>query len=152
MTSAGKRLELVWRQSLTVSMQKLIRPTLLWILAAAASGDDLAQDAPTPVERLRRPILIYEGAAGTRTVTGNDGKRITAPAGGGVPTMKNQLLLAGEFDRQRNERTRTLSGHSPLDPFDPNYTGYQPQPSVSAAAGDSPRATFTNGSASPRSR
>jgi len=44
------------------------------------------------------------------------------------PTVDNQLLVSFEFDRQIVDGTRTLSGHSPIDPFDPVYTGYAPQP------------------------
>ncbi len=70
---------------------------------------------------------IYE--APSRTVTDKDGKTTTV-AGGGFPTVKNQLLLSGEFERQRNNRTRVLSGQAPLNPYRPHYTGYAPQPLV----------------------
>lgn len=44
------------------------------------------------------------------------------------PAVNNQLLMSLEFDRQTVDGTRILSAHSPLDPFDPVYTGYSPQP------------------------
>ncbi|MGH7966301.1 MAG: TonB-dependent siderophore receptor [Candidatus Binatia bacterium] len=44
------------------------------------------------------------------------------------PAVDNRLLFSLEFDRQTVDGARTLSGHSPLDPFNPVYTGYAPQP------------------------
>ena len=44
------------------------------------------------------------------------------------PKVTNQLLASVDFDRQAIEGTRILSGHSSLDPANPVYTGYQPQP------------------------
>ena len=49
-------------------------------------------------------------------------------AGWRLPAIANRLLFSLEFDRQTVDGSRTLSGHSPLDPFDPVYTGYSPQP------------------------
>lgn len=54
----------------------------------------------------------------------------SASSGFGFPEVKNQLLISAEFDSQTNKRERILSGHTPLDPFDPNYTGYSPLPLV----------------------
>ena len=46
------------------------------------------------------------------------------------PAVDNQVLVSLEFDRQTVDGTRILSAHSPLDAFDPVYTGYSPQPLV----------------------
>ncbi len=48
-------------------------------------------------------------------------------AGWRLPAVDNRLL---EFDRQTVDGSRTLSGHSPLDPLDPVYTGYAPEPLI----------------------
>jgi len=69
---------------------------------------------------------IYEGAS-SKTITDKDGKSVTLP-GSGFPTIKNQLLISGEFDRQETEGVRVLSSHTPLNPRRPNYTGYSPLP------------------------
>ena len=51
-------------------------------------------------------------------------------AGWGLPAVDNRLLFSLELDRQTVDGSRTLSGHSPLDPFDPVYTGYAPEPLI----------------------
>lgn len=61
------------------------------------------------------------------SVYGGSGSAST-DTGWGFPSVDNQLLLSLDFDRQTVDGKRTLSGHSPLDPFDPVYTGYSPQP------------------------
>lgn len=68
---------------------------------------------------------IYEGAAST--VTDKDGKAVAA-TGRVFPTIKNQMLISGEFERQTTEGMRLLSSHSPLNPRNPNYTGFEPRP------------------------
>lgn len=68
---------------------------------------------------------IYDG--GGSTVTDKDGKTI---AGGSsrYPTIKNQMLISGEFERQSTEGFRRLSAHAPLNPKRPHYTDFEPLP------------------------
>ncbi len=65
---------------------------------------------------------VYDGGS---TTSGKDGKSLGR---GGFPTVTNQLLFSAEFERQSNDTLRQLSGHTPLNPFNPIYTGYAPQP------------------------
>ena len=62
---------------------------------------------------------VYAGSAGSDD-----------ESGWRFPAVDNQLLVSLDFDRQIVDGKRTLSGHSPLDPFDPVYTGYAPQPLI----------------------
>jgi iron complex outermembrane recepter protein len=48
--------------------------------------------------------------------------------GGSIPSVENELLASFDFNRQEIEGDRALSGHSPLDPREPRYTGYAPRP------------------------
>lgn len=43
-------------------------------------------------------------------------------------SIKNDLLVSVEFDFQRNDNQRSLSGHSPLNPYNPVYGGFNPNP------------------------
>lgn len=64
---------------------------------------------------------------GKATKDGKDVKEVVAPVTGGW-AIKNQLLVSGEFERQTTEGERYLSMHTPLNPQNPNYTGYTPLP------------------------
>ncbi|MGH8614834.1 MAG: TonB-dependent siderophore receptor [Gammaproteobacteria bacterium] len=44
------------------------------------------------------------------------------------PAVQSQLLIPVDFDRQAIDGNRVLSGHSPLNPLRPRYTGYAPRP------------------------
>ncbi len=66
---------------------------------------------------------IHEGAS-PRSADRTAGKR----TGRLFPEVQSQLLISVDFDRQAIDGDRVLSGHSPLNPFRPRYTGYAPQP------------------------
>ncbi len=66
---------------------------------------------------------IHEGAS-PRSADHKAGER----TGWLFPEVQSQLLISVDFDRQAIDGDRVLSGHSPLNPFRPRYTGYAPQP------------------------
>jgi iron complex outermembrane receptor protein len=70
---------------------------------------------------------IYEGT--DLPVTGKDDKKAIT-LGRAYPTVKNQLLISGEYERQTTNGYRVLSGHAPLNPYRPHYTGYAPIPLI----------------------
>ena len=72
---------------------------------------------------------IYESAAPPTTSLSKDDKKVVTPISDDF-AVKNQLLVSAEFDRQTVDGGRTLSGHTPLNPFNPHYTGYSPLPLV----------------------
>ncbi len=43
-------------------------------------------------------------------------------------SLKNDLLVSVEFDFQRNDNNRSLSGHSSINPYNPVYGGFNPNP------------------------
>lgn len=43
-------------------------------------------------------------------------------------SIRNDLLVSIEFDFQRNDNNRSLSGHSSINPYNPVYTGFRPNP------------------------
>ncbi len=60
---------------------------------------------------------------------GTPANRVTSEAAGShFPALKSQLLISVEFERPEIDGSRTLSGHSPLNPLRPRYMGYAPQP------------------------
>lgn len=71
---------------------------------------------------------IYEGNSAAEHAP--DDKSPAPMRSGGFPTVKNQVLLSAEFDRQTIDGQRILSGQAPINPYDPVYTGYAPQPLV----------------------
>ena len=64
---------------------------------------------------------IHEGAPSAERETGE-------ATGWPFPAVQNELLMSVEFDRQAIDGDRVLSGHTPLNPLRPRYTGYAPQP------------------------
>lgn len=66
---------------------------------------------------------IYGG--GGSNVTDKDGK--TASSTGGF-TIKNQLLLSAEFERETRDTSRLLGAQAPINAFNPRYSGYAPLP------------------------
>lgn len=70
---------------------------------------------------------IYEGTG--LPVTGKDDKKAIT-LGRVYPTVKNQLLISAEFEKQTTNGLRILSGHTPLNPYRPHYTGYSPIPLI----------------------
>ncbi len=42
--------------------------------------------------------------------------------------VKNQLLIAAEYETESRDTFRTLSGHAPINVFNPVHTGYAPLP------------------------
>lgn len=68
---------------------------------------------------------IYDGGA-VAAVTSKEKKVV--PLGTGFPTVKNQLLISGEYERE-NDRTHSIfNALPPLNAFHPVYTGYDPMP------------------------
>ena len=73
---------------------------------------------------------IYDGAP-VATSSSKDAKGSPPIVGErNFPTVKNQLLLSAEYDHQGVDGRRILSGQAPINPYDPVYTGYSPQPLV----------------------
>lgn len=70
---------------------------------------------------------IYEGTE--LPAAGKDDKKAVA-LGRVYPTVKNQLLISAEFEKQTTNGLRVLSGHAPLNPYRPHYTGYSPIPLI----------------------
>ncbi|HEY5035970.1 MAG TPA: TonB-dependent receptor [Chthoniobacterales bacterium] len=71
---------------------------------------------------------IYNGSSTAET--SSDDKNPAPIRGGGFPTVMNQVLFSADFDRQTIDGQRILSGQAPINPYDPVYTGYAPQPLV----------------------
>lgn len=71
---------------------------------------------------------IYDG--GNAAAAGKDDKSDPGRPTGGFPTVKNQLLLSAEYERQTADHSRILGGEQPLNPYDPHYVGYAPIPLV----------------------
>ena len=67
---------------------------------------------------------LYRGAEAT---SGGDGKGVRD---GGFPTVRNQLLLSFEYERQTNDSLQVFSALPPINAFNPVYTGYVPLPFV----------------------
>jgi iron complex outermembrane receptor protein len=71
------------------------------------------------------------GGEGEITPAGQDAKEGPAPVRATDFLMvRNQLLFSAGFDHQGIDGRRTLSGQAPINPFNPVYTGYAPQPLV----------------------
>jgi iron complex outermembrane recepter protein len=56
---------------------------------------------------------------------GTEGQSV---AEGGFPTVRNQLLLSFEYERQTNDALQKFSALAPINAFNPVYTGYVPLP------------------------
>ena len=67
---------------------------------------------------------LYRGA---RATSGEDGK---SARNGAFPTVKNQLLLSFEYERQTNDSLQVFSALPPINAFNPIYTGYVPLPFI----------------------
>ncbi len=67
---------------------------------------------------------LYRGAQPT---SGEDGKSVR---NGAFPTVKNQLLLSFEYERQTNDSVQVFSALPPINAFNPVYTGYVPLPFI----------------------
>jgi iron complex outermembrane recepter protein len=65
---------------------------------------------------------LYRGAGAT---AGEDGIRDRP-----FPTVKNQLLLSFEYERQTNDSLQVFSALPPINAFNPVYTGYVPLPFI----------------------
>lgn len=73
---------------------------------------------------------IYDGGAETTTAAKDDKGGSTLIRPSHFPTVSNQLLFSADFEHQGIDGRRTLSGQAPINPFDPVYTGYSPEPLV----------------------
>ncbi len=73
---------------------------------------------------------ISDAGAETTTAAKDDKSGPASLTASHFPTVRNQLLFSADFDHQGIDGQRTLSGQAPINPFDPVYTGYLPQPLV----------------------
>jgi iron complex outermembrane receptor protein len=67
---------------------------------------------------------LYRDAQPT---SGDEGKNARD---GAFPTVKNQLLLSFEYERQTNDSLQVFSALPPISAFNPVYTGYVPLPFI----------------------
>jgi iron complex outermembrane receptor protein len=67
---------------------------------------------------------LYRDAQPT---SGDEGKNARD---GAFPTVKNQLLLSFEYERQTNDSLQVFSALPPINAFNPVYTGYVPLPFI----------------------